>query len=91
LYELDFRRHKIFIAGTLALALVSLTPYAQSQGAVSLDADAVVLELRGLPAELYTGPMSHLCNAARLAIAKIDGDCAAAVVVRDKEEHVSSA
>jgi hypothetical protein len=64
LYELDFRRHKPFIAGTIALALVSLTSHARSEGAQPADADALVLELRGLPAELYTGPMSHLCNAA---------------------------
>lgn len=64
MYELDFRRHKPFIAGTIALALVSLTSYARSEGAQPADADALVLELRGLPAELYTGPMSHLCNAA---------------------------
>ena len=55
---------KTFIAGTIALALVSLTSYARSEGSGSLDADAVVLQLRGLPAELYTGSISHLCNAA---------------------------
>jgi hypothetical protein len=50
----------LFIAGALALALVLMTPDARPQGTV--DADALVLQLRGLPAELYPGPMSYLCN-----------------------------
>jgi hypothetical protein len=62
--KLEFRQTAPLIAGTLALALVSLTPYARSQSTGHLDADALVLQLRGLPAELYMGPMSRLCNPA---------------------------
>jgi HEAT repeat protein len=62
--KLDFRRQKPFIAGTLALALISLTHYAWPQSAQPVDADALVLQLRGLPAELYAGPGSYLCNPA---------------------------
>jgi hypothetical protein len=62
--KLDFHRQMPFIAGTLALALVSPMPHARAQGAEPLDADAVVLQLRGLPAALYSGPLSHLCNPA---------------------------
>jgi HEAT repeat protein len=61
--KLDFQKTPL-IAGTIALVLVSLTPDARSQGTGSLDADAVVLQLRDLPAELYIGPTSHLCNPA---------------------------
>ena len=53
-----------FIAGTLALVLVLLAPDARPQDAEPLSADAVVLQLRGLPAELYTGPHSYLCSPA---------------------------
>lgn len=81
--KLDFRRKAPFVSGTFALVLVSLAPDAQPQSTEPLDVDAVVLQLRGLPLELYPGPMSHLCNPAlaypstnvrgfaRLAIAKI--------------------
>jgi HEAT repeats len=62
--KLDFRQKATLIAGTLALVQFSLTPYARSQGTESPDADAVVLQMRGLPAELYPGPGSHLCNPA---------------------------
>ena len=62
--KLDFRRQKQFVAGALALVLVSLTLCARAQAGETLDADAVVLQLRGLPAELYVGPLSHLCNPA---------------------------
>jgi hypothetical protein len=61
--KLDFQK-TLVTGGMLALALVSLMPYARPQGTGSLDADAVVLQLQGLPAELYLGPMSHLCNPA---------------------------
>jgi hypothetical protein len=54
--KLDFRQQTPSVAVTLALALVSMTPDARPQGTEPLDADAVVLQLRGLPAELYTGP-----------------------------------
>jgi HEAT repeat protein len=62
--KLDFRQMAPLFAGTIALALVSLTPYARSLGTGPLDADDLVLQLRGLPAELYIGPTSHLCNPA---------------------------
>jgi HEAT repeat protein len=62
--KLDFRQQTPSVAVTLALALVSMTPDARPQGTEPLDADAVVLQLRGLPAELYIGPMSRLCNPA---------------------------
>jgi hypothetical protein len=62
--KIDFRQKAPLIAGTIALVLVSLTPDARSQGTEPLDADAVVLQLRGLPAELYAGPGSYLCNPA---------------------------
>jgi hypothetical protein len=62
--KLDLHQKTPLIAGTIALVLVSLTPYARSQGSGSLDADAVVLQLRGLPPELYAGPGSYLCNPA---------------------------
>lgn len=51
-----------FVAGVFALALVLMMADARPQGTV--DADALVLQLRGLPAELYRGPMSFLCNPA---------------------------
>jgi HEAT repeats len=60
--RLAFRQTTPFIAGTLTLALVFMTPDARSQGTGPVDADALVLQLRGLPAELYPGPMSYLCN-----------------------------
>jgi HEAT repeats len=59
--KLDFRQKAPLIAGTLALVLVSMTPDARSEGT---EADAVVLQLRGLPTELYAGPGSYLCNPA---------------------------
>jgi HEAT repeats len=59
-----FRQQKRLIAGTLALALVLMTPDARPQSTEPVDADAVVLQLRGLPAALYTGPHSYLCNPA---------------------------
>jgi HEAT repeat protein len=62
--KLEFRQKAPLITGTIALVLASLTPYARSQGTGSLEADAVVLQMRGLPAELYTGPNSWLCNPA---------------------------
>jgi HEAT repeat protein len=60
--KLDFRQQTSLIPGTIALALISLTHYAWPQGAQPVDADAIVLQLRGLPAELYAGPGSYLCN-----------------------------
>jgi hypothetical protein len=62
--KLEFHQKAPLIAVTLALVLVALTPYARSQGSGSLDANAVVLQMRGLPAELYAGPGSYLCNPA---------------------------
>jgi hypothetical protein len=53
-----------FVAGIFALALVLMMPDARPQGTEPVDADALVLQLRGLPAELYPGPMSYLCNPA---------------------------
>jgi hypothetical protein len=62
--KLDFRQKTPFIAGLFALALIALTPYARPQGTDPVDVDAVVQQLRGLPAELYAGPGSYLCNPA---------------------------
>jgi hypothetical protein len=62
--KLDFRQKAPLIAGTIALVLVSLMADARSEGTGSLDGDAVVLQLRGLPADLYVGPGSYLCNPA---------------------------
>jgi HEAT repeats len=59
---LDFLQKATFSWGTLALVL--LTPYAWSQATEYMDADAVVMQLRGLPAALYTGPLSYFCNPA---------------------------
>jgi HEAT repeats len=62
--KLAFRQTTRFIAGTLALALVLMAPDALPQSTEPVDADSLVLQLRGLPPELYLGPMSHLCNPA---------------------------
>jgi hypothetical protein len=62
--KLAFLQTTPFIAGALALALVLMAPDALPQGTEPVDADALVLQLRGLPAELYLGPVSHLCNPA---------------------------
>jgi hypothetical protein len=52
--KIDFQKTR-FIEGTLALALVSLTPDARPQGTEPVDADALALQLRGLP-ELFVSP-----------------------------------
>jgi hypothetical protein len=63
--KLDFRQQTPFIAGTLALVLASPAPDARPQGTEPPDADALVLQLRGLlPAALYTGPHSYLLKVA---------------------------
>jgi hypothetical protein len=61
--KLDFQK-KPFFAGALALALVLMTPDARPQGTEPVNADALVLQLRGLPAALYPGPLSYLCKPA---------------------------
>jgi hypothetical protein len=61
--KIDFQKTR-FIAGALALALPLMAPDARPQGTEPVDADALVLQLQGLPAELYPGPMSYLCNPA---------------------------
>jgi hypothetical protein len=62
--KLDFQQTP-FVAGAVALVLISLAPDARPQGTEPVDADALVLQLRGLPAALYSGPHSYLCNPAR--------------------------
>jgi hypothetical protein len=62
--RLDLLEKTSFVAGIFALALVLMTPDARPQATEPVDADALVLQLRGLPAELYPGPMSYLCNPA---------------------------
>jgi hypothetical protein len=62
--KLDFRHQTPFIAGTLALVLAALAPDARPQSTEPVDADALVLQLRGLRAALYTGPHSYLCSPA---------------------------
>jgi hypothetical protein len=62
--KLDSRDQTPFIAGTLALVLVSLAPDARPQGTERPDADALVLQLQGLPAALYSGSPRQLCSPA---------------------------
>jgi hypothetical protein len=79
-----------FIAGTIALALVSLTLNARSQGTGSLGADGVVPELRNWPAELYTGPMSHLCSAKMKAFAAVLASVSGGSELRPRVRCLSS-
>jgi len=58
--ESHFLHRTRFVADGFVL-VVALLPYVASHAAGQQDADALVQELSGLPAELYTGPMSFLC------------------------------
>ena len=53
---------RVAAAALRVVLAVWALPYAHAYAAEPVDADAVVRELRGLPAELYPGPMTGLCH-----------------------------
>jgi hypothetical protein len=60
----DLYRRFSFITEGIVLSMALLIPYVMSHAASQKDADAIVQQLSGLPAEIQLGGSSQICNPA---------------------------